>query len=79
MAGLHRLPVQPATILSGGTWPGKRKLRNLRWTGGSYSDSVLYPGGKLSVEEFQKIFQGDIEKSIDLESKDTESPKPKVE
>ncbi len=79
VAGLHRLPVQPATILSGGTWPSKRKLRNLRWTGGSYSDSVLYPGGKLSAEEFQKIFQGDIEKSIDLESKDTESPKPKVE
>jgi hypothetical protein len=79
VAGLHRLPGKPEPILSGGTWPGKRKLRNLRWTGGSYSEPLLYPGGKLSVQEFQKIFQDDIDKSIELESKDTDQSKPKAE
>jgi hypothetical protein len=63
------LPAEPKTILNGGTWPGKRKLRNLCWTGGAYTAPLLYPGGKLSVEEFQKIFQADIDKSIDLEKR----------
>ncbi len=72
VAGLHRLPGNPATILSGGTWPGKRQLRNLRWTGGSYTEPLLYPGGKLSVEEFQKIFQDDIDKSIEQEKKNAQ-------
>ena len=76
VAGLHGLPGKPRKILSGGTWPGKRLLRNLRWVGGSYSEPLVYPGGKLSVEEFQKIFQDDIDKSIELESKDTEQVKP---
>ena len=70
VAGLHRLPGEEKTILSGGTWPGKRKLRNLRWVGGDYSSPLLYPGGKLSVEEFQKIFQADIDKSIEFEKRD---------
>lgn len=70
VAGLHRLTGKEKTILSGGTWPGKRELRNLRWTGGDYSSPLLYPGGKLSVEEFQKIFQADIDKSIELEKRD---------
>lgn len=47
-----------------------RELRNLRWVGGEYSSSLLYPGGKLSVEEFQKIFQADIDKSIEFEKRD---------
>ena len=70
VAGLHKLPGEEKTILSGGTWPGKRKLRNLRWVGGDYSSPLLYPGGKLSVEEFQKIFQADIDKSIEFEKRD---------
>jgi hypothetical protein len=70
VAGLHRLPAKEKTILSGGTWPGKRELRNLRWVGGEYSSPLLYPGGKLSVEEFQKIFQADIDKSIEFEKRD---------
>ena len=70
VAGIHRLLVAPKTILSGGTWPGKRQLRNLRWTGGSYTAPLLYPGGRLSVEEFQKIFQEDIDRSIELEKQD---------
>ena len=70
VAGLHRLPGKEKTILSGGTWPGKRELRNLRWVGGEYSSPLLYPGGKLSVEEFQKIFQADIDKSIEFEKRD---------
>ena len=70
VAGLHRLTGKEKTILSGGTWPGKRELRNLRWTGGDYSSPLLYPGGKLSVEEFQKIFQADIDKSIEFEKRD---------
>lgn len=70
VAGLHKLPGVPTTILSGGTWPGRRQLRNLRWAGGAYSEPLLYPGGELSVEEFQEIFQDDIDKSIELESKD---------
>lgn len=72
VAGLHRLPGEPKTILSGGTWPGTRQLRNLRWTDGAYTAPTLYPGGRLSVEEFQKIFQADIDKSIELEQKDAE-------
>lgn len=70
VAGIHRLPTQPSSILSGGTWPGRRELRNLHWDGGNYSSPLLYPGGKLSVEEFQKIFQEDIDKSIKLEKDD---------
>ena len=70
VAGLHRLPGKEKTILSGGTWPGKRELRNLCWAGGDYSSPLLYPGGKLSVEEFQKIFQADIDKSIEFEKRD---------
>lgn len=70
VAGLHRLPGNPESILNGGTWPGTRQLRNLRWTGGAYTAPLLYPGGKLSVEEFQKIFQDDIDKSIEQEKKD---------
>jgi hypothetical protein len=72
VAGLHRIPGEEKTILSGGTWPGKRELRNLRWAGGDYRSPLLYPGGKLSVEEFQKIFQADIDKSIELEKNDTQ-------
>jgi pimeloyl-ACP methyl ester carboxylesterase len=75
VAGLHRLPGSPESILSGGTWPGARELRNLRWTGGAYAAPLLYPGGKLSVEEFQKIFQDDIDKSIQLEKKDAQQSK----
>lgn len=78
VAGLHRLPGN-ASILSGGTWPGARQLRNLRWTGGAYTSPLLYPGGKLSVEEFQKIFQDDIDKSIELENKDAGQSKPYAE
>lgn len=78
-AGLHRLPGDPKTILSGGTWPGTRQLRNLRWTGGAYTSPLLYPGGKLSVEEFKKIFQEDIDKSIELENKDAGQSKPEAE
>lgn len=70
VAGLHRLPGAQESILSGGTWPGTRQLRNLRWTGGAYTAPVLYPGGKLSAEEFGKIFQEGIDKSIELEKKD---------
>tara|TARA_B110000008_G_scaffold279656_1_gene327775 strand:+ start:11898 stop:13892 length:1995 start_codon:yes stop_codon:yes gene_type:complete len=72
VAGLHRIPGEEKTILSGGTWPGKRELRNLQWIGGKYSSPLLYPGGKLSIEEFQKIFQADIDKSIELENHDTQ-------
>ena len=72
VAGLHRIPGEEKTILSGGTWPGKRELRNLRWAGGDYRSPLLYPGGKLAVEEFQKIFQADIDKSIELEKNDTQ-------
>ena len=72
VAGLHRIPGEEKTILSGGTWPGKRELRNLQWIGGKYSSPLLYPGGKLSIEEFQKIFQADIDKSIELEIHDTQ-------
>lgn len=72
VAGVHRLPGEPKSILSGGTWPGTRQLRNLRWTGGAYTAPLLYPGGKLSVEEFQKIFQDDIDKSIELEDSDAQ-------
>lgn len=71
VAGIHRLPDNQKSILSGGTWPGKRQLRNLRWTGGAYTSPLLYPGGRLSAEEFQKIFQDDINKSIQLENNDT--------
>ena len=70
VAGLHHLPGSPEPILSGGTWPGKRQLRNLRWTGGAYAEPLLYPGGALSVQDFKKMFQDDIDKSIELESKD---------
>lgn len=70
VAGLHRLPGDRKTILCGGTWPGTRELRNLRWTGGDYTAPLLYPGGRLSVEEFQAIFQADIDKSIELETRD---------
>ncbi|MBT7404965.1 MAG: hypothetical protein HN754_02515, partial [Opitutae bacterium] len=73
VAGLHRIPGEEKTILSGGTWPGKRELRNLQWIGGKYSSPLLYPGGKLSIEEFQKIFQADIDKSIELEIHDTQN------
>ena len=72
VAGIHRLPTEPKTILSGGTWPGTRELRNLQWTGGGYTSPLLYPGGKLSAEEFQKIFQDDIDKSIELEKNDAD-------
>lgn len=75
VAGLHRMPGSPESILSGGTWPGTRELRNLRWTGGAYTTPILYPGGKLSVEEFQRIFQDDIDKSIQLEKKDAQQSK----
>jgi hypothetical protein len=69
VAGIHGLP-ENASISSGGSWPGTRQLRNLRWTGGTYTAPLLYPGGTLSVEEFQKIFQDDIDKSIELEAQD---------
>ncbi len=72
VAGLHRLPGEEKTILNGGTWPGKRELRKLQWIGGKYSSPLLYPGGKLSVAEFQKIFQADIDKSIELEKRDAQ-------
>jgi hypothetical protein len=70
VAGLHHLPDSPGVILSGEAWPGKRQLRNLRWTGGDYTEPLLYPGGTLSVENFKRMFQDDIDKSIELESKD---------
>ena len=78
VAGIHRLPGN-ASILSGGTWPGTRQLRKLRWTGGAYATALLYPGGKLSVEEFEKIFQDDIDKSIELENKDAAQSKEEDE
>ena len=75
VAGLHKLPGNPQSILCGGPWPGTRQLRNLRWSGGSYTAPILYPGGKLSIEEFQKIFQDDIDKSIELEDKEGKQSK----
>ncbi len=51
-----------------GHWADKRKLRNLRWVGGNYTSPVLFPGGTLSREAMEQLFQENIDESLQVEA-----------
>ena len=60
-----------------GTWPNARQFRNLRWEGGTHTKPPLMPGGNISEEEYKRLFQQNIDQSVQLEKKDAaKSPTP---
>ena len=57
------------TTIGAGLFDKDRKLRNLRWGGGSYPRGILMPGGdaELNATEYAAQFQSQINHSITLE------------
>jgi hypothetical protein len=47
----------------------------LRWVGGTYPKTLLLPGQKISQEEFDKIFNSEIDKSVQQEERDANDAK----
>jgi dienelactone hydrolase len=64
-----------SVIVAGSRWPQDRQLRNLRWVGGTYPKTLLLPGQKISQEEFDKIFNSEIDKSVQQEERDANDAK----
>lgn len=56
-------------------WPPTRKFRNLRWLGGTYTKPPIMPGGNISDEEYQRLFQQSIDNSVKLEKQDAAKAK----
>ena len=48
-----------------------RKMRNMKWLGGQYPQTILMNGGglELSASEYEKQFNDQIDVSIELEEK----------
>jgi hypothetical protein len=68
--GRHDIQAEgKASKLGAGRFDKNRKLRNLRWEGGSYPRGILMPGGdsELSATEYAAQFQSQIDHSITLE------------
>lgn len=77
--GRHRIQVDGETVeLGAGRFDTQRKLRNLRWVGGTYPRTVLMPGGDLQLDEkaYARQFQSQIDKSIELEQRIDEKNDP---
>lgn len=66
--GITELGITASIPGHAGSWSDDRKLRNLRWVGGTYSSPVIFPGGSLSREAMERLFQDNIDESIKLES-----------
>lgn len=62
-------------VRAGGLWPQDRQFRNLRWVGGTESAEPLLPGKPISKDDFDKIFQQEIDDSIRQEARDAAAGK----
>ncbi|MFP6765850.1 MAG: acetylxylan esterase [Planctomycetaceae bacterium] len=60
---------QPA-VVAGSAWPKSRKLKNLRWAGGDYPAEFIMPDRKISPLELERIFNSEIQKSVEQEKRD---------
>ena len=60
------------TSAGAGRFDADRKLRNLRWEGGTYPQSILLPGGDASLDPqtYARQFESQIDKSIEQEARD---------
>ena len=61
---------QPVEVGSG-SLDKNRMPKNLRWVGGEYPRNIIMPGGGVQLDPaaYQKQFQSQIDKSIELEKK----------
>lgn len=66
--GITELGIAATLPRQRGKWTDNRKLRNLRWVGGTYSSPVLFPGGSLSREAMENLFQDNIDDSLEAEA-----------
>ena len=57
-------------VRAGGRWPPDRLFRNLRWEGGSQPQDLLLPGAAISKADFGRIFQQEIDTSVEQEARD---------
>ena len=50
-------------------------MKNLRWIGGEYPRNIIMPGGGIQVDPvaYQKQFQAQIDKSVELEKQDAKT------
>ena len=64
-----------SVVVAGSPWPASRKLRNLRWVGGTYPKTPLVPGEPLSPEELRRIFHESIEQERRDAGNTGQSPK----
>jgi hypothetical protein len=53
-----------SVVLAGAPWPRTRRLKNLRWIGGTYPDEWILPGTKISEEELRRVFPEADDKSV---------------
>ncbi|MDA1140301.1 MAG: hypothetical protein O3B01_17140 [Planctomycetota bacterium] len=59
-------------VLAGSQWPEQRKLQNLRWVGGECPKTIKMPGTGITADEFHKIFDKEIDKSVEQEKRDAD-------
>ena len=57
-------------VRAGGRWPQDRRFRNLRWEGGRQPRELLLPGAAISKADFDRIFQQEIDTSVEQEARD---------
>ena len=70
ISGRERIPIDGQQVEVGsGSFDQKRLMKNLRWIGGEYPRNIIMPGGGIQVDPaaYQKQFQAQIDKSIELE------------
>lgn len=62
------------STLGAGRFDAGRKLRALRWVGGTYPKTILLPGGGVTLDPtaYARQFQDQINKSIELEKRETQ-------
>ena len=66
-----RLQAGPEKTLGAGRFDADRKLRQLRWVGGTVPDTLLMPGGTiLDPAARAREFQEQIDRSIELEKRE---------
>jgi hypothetical protein len=58
-----------------GRFDAQRKLRHLRWVGGTYPETILTPGGGVNLDPaaYARQFQSQIDQSIELEKQDAKA------
>ncbi len=76
ISGREKLQIDGQEVEVGsGSFDQKRLLRNLRWIGGEYPRNIVMPGGGIQVDPaaYQKQFQAQIDKSVELEKRDVKT------